>query len=113
MAKTGAEIKAKVMAKVEAAVDKGLGQQAGRLTISDIEALVLDVRQELSEQLTEVLVQPGSEPAVPGPVCSGCGQEMHYKGLKRRYVRTRMGDVQLERAYYYCPRCQRGFFPPG
>jgi hypothetical protein len=115
MGKTRTEIKAEVMAKVEVAVDKGLGQgeQAERLTISDIEELVLHVRQELSEQLTEVLLQPGSEPAVPGPNCSGCGQEMQYKGLKHRYVRTRTGDVQLERAYYYCPGCQRGFFPPG
>jgi len=111
----GAEVKAAVMAKVEEAVDKALakGEQAGRLTLNDIEEVVLRVRAELSEALTEVLVQHAKEPAVPGPSCSGCGREMHYKGKKRRYVRTRTGEVQLERAYYYCDSCQRGFFPPG
>ena len=113
--KSDAEIKAAVMAKVEAAIDQGLkaGGQAGKLTIDDIEDIVIQVRDELSEELTSLWVQPGSEPAVPGPLCSACGKEMHYKGQKRRYIRTRTGEVQLERAYYHCPSCGQGFFPPG
>jgi len=115
MSRSRAEIKAAIMAKIEGLVDQTLeeGERAKRLTINDIEDIVLDVRAELSEQLTEVLVQAGSEAAVPEPACSECGQEMHYKGLKRRYVRMRTGEVQIERAYYYCEGCQRGFFPPG
>jgi len=115
MSRSGAEIKAVIMAKIDGLVDQTLeeGEGAKRLTKNDIEDIVLDVRAELSEQLTEVLVQAGSEAAVPGLACSECGQEMHYKGLKRRYVRTRTGEVQIERAYYYCEGCQRGFFLPG
>ena len=110
-----AEIKAAVMRKVEEAVEKALakGEQAGQLSLNDIEEMVLSVGSELSGELTEVLVQQAKEPAVPGPSCSSCGREMHYNGKKRRYVRTRTGEVQLERAYYYCAGCQRGFFPPG
>ena len=109
------EEKARVMAKMEAAVDRALakGEQGGNLTLSEIEELVLSVGAELSEALTEELVEGRSEELVPGPLCSGCGKEMHYKGKKRRYIRTRTGDIRLERAYYYCEDCQRGFFPPG
>ncbi|MHB8630265.1 MAG: hypothetical protein ACYDEO_29240 [Aggregatilineales bacterium] len=109
-----AEVKAAVMAKLETAVDQAVakGERAERLTLNDIEEMVLSVRAELSEALTEVLVQQAREPAVPGPSCSGCGQAMHSKGKKRRYVRTRTGEVQVERDYYYCDGCQRGFFPP-
>jgi hypothetical protein len=115
MLKSDAEIKAAIMAEVEAAIDKGLQQrkQASDLTIDDIEALVLQVQGKLGEQLTGMWMEAGREPAVPGPKCSVCGQEMHYKGQKRRYIRTRTGEVQLERAYYYCEGCERGFFPPG
>ncbi len=46
-------------------------------------------------------------------VCEACGGQVQNKGKKRREVLHREGTVQLERNYYYCPSCQRGFFPPG
>jgi len=49
----------------------------------------------------------------PGPVCGECGREMHYKGHKKRHIVSSTGEVTLERAYYYCERCRRGYFPPG
>jgi DNA-directed RNA polymerase subunit RPC12/RpoP len=49
----------------------------------------------------------------PGPKCAECGQEMRYKGLKERGLATSVGEIDLERAYFYCPDCRQGFFPPG
>lgn len=115
MPKSGAEVKAQVMAELEAAVDKALAQakKGDGLTITGIEEIVLEIRSEVGQQLTGLLVAQGSEQSVPGPRCATCEQEMHYKGKKRRYVRTRTGEVQVERAHYYCPGCQQGHFPPG
>jgi hypothetical protein len=48
-----------------------------------------------------------------GPCCPECGQEMRYKGQKRVEPQTWMGDVQIERGYYYCDQCKVGVFPPG
>ena len=103
------------MAKLEAMVDKALAERASgeRLTLSTIEDIVMAAREDISEQLTEVLVEAGSGQQVPGACCPACGQEMQYKGQKQRYVRTRTGDIVVERAYYYCAGCHQGLFPPG
>src|SRR5260370_6742100 len=115
MPKSRSEIKAQVMAELEAVVEKALCQgEAGKSqTITSIEDLVLQVRSEISQELTGWMVGQASGPNLPGPRCTKCGQEMHYKGLKRGYIRTRAGEVSPERAYYHCSKCQQGSFPPG
>jgi hypothetical protein len=50
--------------------------------------------------VTTALLESRSGQSVPGPRCPTCGQEMHYKAEKHRYLRTRSGDVEVERAYY-------------
>ena len=114
MRKTGAEIKAELLAKYEALLDEVLREEGTMegLRLTDIEALALDTRAKVGKQVTAALLENRGEPSVPGPSCPGCGQEMHYKGEKHRYLRTRSGDVEVERAYYYCPTCRQGLFPP-
>lgn len=115
MGKSRAEIKAELLAQYETTLDEMLSQgetQAG-LTLTDIENIALRTRAEVGEQVTAALVETQNEPSVPRPRCPNCGQEMRYKGRKHRYLRTRSGEVELERAYYYCPACRRGHFPPG
>jgi hypothetical protein len=115
MPKSRAEIKAQVLAELEVVVDKVLCQaEAGEgQTITRIEEIVLTARSQISQQVTGCLVAQVGGAVVPGPCCAKCGQEMHYKGIKRRYVRTRSGEIQIERAYYHCSKCQQGSFPPG
>ncbi len=113
--KSRAEIKAELLAKYEATLDEMLSQgetQAG-LTLTDIEEMALRTRAQVGEQVTAAFVESQSEAGVPGPRFPSCGQEMRKKGRKHRYLRTRSGDVEMERAYYYCPTCRRGHFPPG
>lgn len=112
MSQSRQAMKAQMMAKMEAAVDKVLAKTEQSLTITDIEELAMEVQKQVGKQLTSLLVAQGSEASVPGPRCEKCQQEMHYKGQKRRYVRTRSGDIEIERAYYYCAECQQGSFPP-
>ena len=47
------------------------------------------------------------------PHCPECEGPLQNKGKKRREIVHREGQVQVERNYYYCPTCKRGFFPPG
>ncbi len=47
------------------------------------------------------------------PSCPACGARMHRKGNKKRYVRTRSGETEIERPYFYCQTCRKGLFPPG
>ncbi len=115
MRKSRAEIKAELLAKYEATLDEMLsqGETHTGLTLTDIEEMALRTRAEVGEQVTATLLETQNEASVPGPRCPSCGQEMRYKGRKHRYLRTRSGEVELERAYYYCPTCRRGHFPPG
>jgi hypothetical protein len=115
MRKSRAEIKGELLAKYEAMLDEVLsqGETKAGLTLTEIEELALRTRAEVGEQVTAALLERRGEQSVPGPCCASCGQEMRYKGRKHRYLRTRSGDVDMERAYYYCPTCRQGYFPPG
>jgi hypothetical protein len=40
-----------------------------------------------------------------------CGREARFKGYRKRFVRTLYGDVEVERSYYRCDHCGRGYIP--
>jgi len=110
------ELKSRMLAEVEVAIDKLLAHKKGaeETTLTEIEQLVLVARQEIGEGLTVALVEESvGVGQMPGPACSECGQEMHYKGLKQKRVVSETGEVEVKRAYYYCETCKAGLFPPG
>ena len=83
-------------------------------TLEELEVEVLQLRQRFGAQLLNTLVRHRElQQPVPGPRCSKCGAEMHYKGEKDRTLPTTLGDLHLERSYYYCSACRQGVFPPG
>jgi hypothetical protein len=108
------DLKAQMMAEAEEAIDKLLAGRSEKesLMLSDIERLVRTAGQQLMERFTQELV--GAEAEEKGTcLCPECGEKAKYKGQKRRHLATETGEVRLERAYHYCPNCQKGFFPPG
>jgi len=71
-------------------------------------------RQELmGELMVQLARQHGSGEVIEGIVCEKCGRLMEYKGEPKRDVEHLEGKAELYRAYYYCPHCEGGFFPPG
>jgi uncharacterized protein UPF0236 len=40
-----------------------------------------------------------------------CGATARYAGRKGKTILTALGAMQLERAYYHCAACRRGFYP--
>ena len=84
-------------------------------SFDDIAAQVTPRRRELIGLWLEQLAkQHGSGAVAEGRVCERCGQPMSYKGEPKREVQHYLeGETQLERAYYYCDRCESGLFPPG
>jgi len=85
-----------------------------RPNLEAMEEVVLRLRHQLGQAMLEVLVegQEAGQPVEP-PRCEECGEPMRNKGGKVRGVESRVGEVELERNYYYCARCRSGFFPPG
>ena len=43
--------------------------------------------------------------------CPECGERAQNKGKKKKEIQHREGAVEVNRAYYYCPSCSKGFFP--
>jgi len=96
-----AELKAKVLRQYEVLLDEVLSRdesQAGQ-TLEAIEEEALHIRSEIGQQVTRALVGLNRGQEVRGPCCERCGREMPYKGRKHRYVQTRSGTVEVERAY--------------
>jgi len=116
MSKKREKIKAKLMKEAEAVIDELLDWHLAteQPDLSQVEGKVLELRQRLSEQMSETVIEnQAAVRPVPGPGCNGCGVEMRYKGLKKNRVSSWVGELKLERGYYYCDQCRTGFFPPG
>ena len=116
MKRTRSEMEAALQARAQKAIDRLLDwhEETDEPTLTQIEDMVLELRRELGEEMTKMIIedQEAVHP-VPGPACSECGEEMHYKGMKETTVETRSGKISQERAYYYCEDCKSGLFPPG
>lgn len=116
MGKSRAELKAKLMKEAERAIDELLDWHVNTVepNLGPVEAKVLELRQRLSEQMSQTVIEAqAAVRPVPGPRCKQCGAEMRYKGLKGLQVSSWVGDLQLDRGYYYCEGCRIGLFPPG
>lgn len=116
MKKSQGELKAELMKAAETTIDKLLAwnEESEQPNLTQIEEIVLELRQQLSQTMTEAVLdsQEAVRP-VPGPCCNSCHQEMRYKGMYPKTVSSWVGEIKLDRAYFYCDRCQRGLFPPG
>ena len=113
---TRAQMKAEMMREAEERINRLLDWQerAEKPTLSQIEDEVLAARRELSEELVRAMLS-GEEAGEPSeaPRCPECGQAMENKGKQPKLVESRVGDLVIERSYYYCAACGVGFFPPG
>ena len=116
MGKKREQQKERLLKEAEAIIDELLNWegQTERPNLSAIEGKVLELRQRLSERMAEEVIrgQAAKQP-VTGPLCPKCGKEMRYKGQKRVRPQSWVGELEIERGYYYCAECQEGFFPPG
>lgn len=116
MGKSRGELKVKLMKEAERAIDDLLDWHVSTVepTLGQVEEKVLTLRQRLSEQMSQAVIEAqAAVRPVPGPRCEQCGAEMRYKGLKELQVSSWVGDLQLDRGYYYCEHCRHGLFPPG
>ena len=93
---------------------KAWRQAHGEVSIDEIIRQVTPQRRGLMGRLvTQLAMAHGDGAEAVGKVCEQCGEALENKGQNEREVLHGEGDSKLKRTYYYCPRCQSGFFPPG
>lgn len=114
MASAKEELKVRLMAEAEAAIERMLEKRSSQehLTITDIERLARRVGQDVMGAISQRLAEEEKAPRTSSE-CPRCGRKMKDKGLKGRTIISETGEVRVERRYYYCAHCQSGIFPPG
>ena len=98
-------------------VDKLYGPQgpAWGTTLTDIEDLLLEVREVLTEKMLDLALahQAIGKDEAPAPyrTCPTCLQPLDCDDTNPRLVQTRAGDATWPEPEGYCSRCRRAFFP--
>ncbi len=98
-------------------VDKLYGPNgpAWGTTLTEIEELLLGIRQVLTEKMLDESLarQAAATDPLPAVVrtCPGCQQPLACDDDNPRLVQTRAGEAEWSEPEGYCPRCRRAFFP--
>ena len=93
-------------------------QDHPRATLTEIEDAVDTELATLRQRIVEAQIDAhalADEVASPDDHrCSACGGRLRSHGTHGRRLTTRQGGaIDLERTYWWCPRCRAGFSPPG
>jgi hypothetical protein len=88
----------------------------GRQTVEDLdlEALELAVRKQvlqLAGTAVEQRLNADTSDERGSRTRCACGQEARLVGRRSKRVQSVLGSLQLQRAYYHCSGCGRGFCP--
>lgn len=113
---TDEEIKARMLAKAEKAIEQGLAERpaAKEMSLRDIEGLAVRVGGEVSAGVQEVLSEEVSQAhSKQEQPCPQCGARMQRRGEHIRRITTEAGTSDLERTYYECAGCGHHFFSTG
>ena len=113
MKQNKAQLKAEFMAEAEELFDEMMEweEQTGKPNLTQIEGIVLELSKRFGAQ--KMLLRQAERQPAERVLCPECGGEMENKGVKANQVETQVGNLKLERDYYYCPKCKQGLFPPG
>jgi hypothetical protein len=86
-------------------------------TLTEIEDVILAVRQVLSEEMLDRALQQQAdtvdERAAPFRACPKCSREVEDDEGELRVLQTRVGEAEWQEPATYCNRCRRSFFPSG
>lgn len=115
MKKSRSQKKAELQEASEQLIERLLDweEKNERPNLTQMEDEILLLRKAFGEELLRVAIE-GQESRQPVEQvrCACCGGKMSNKGGKERDLASRLGEMAIERGYYYCPNCKAGVFPP-
>lgn len=95
-----------------AEIERLVGREAAAAL--DFEALETVVRRQalrFSARVVEQRLNADHSDFTGARWPSSCGQPARYVDRRAKPFQTMLGELRLERAYYYCAACQRAFRP--
>ena len=113
---TNEEIRGRLLAEAEKAIDKVLADRptADKIRLRDIERLAVRAGAEVSAEVQKTLGQEGSQRhSSQEQLCPVGSDRMQRRGQHARQVMTEAGTSRFERAYDVCPGCGHSFFRLG
>ena len=115
MKRTREQMKAALEKKASEVIERLLAwnEQHETPDMTQIEEIVLTLRGEIGLEFANELIMRQEKVGSVTEHCQRCGQEMRHKGKKRKIVESRIGEIVVEREYFYCKACGGGLFPPG
>ena len=83
-------------------------------TFDEIDEYLGRRRRAVLGELLELRLRQGDLGATPeAPRCRRCGKAMEFKGYLPKSVQGLDIGAEISRAYFHCPTCKEGVFPPG
>lgn len=79
--------------------------------INDIEDGMVAIGDAVAREYAVQKLARRMPQSIPPPPCPQCGHASEDRGLHRRGLITRRGEVPIAEAKCYCPKCRRTFFP--
>lgn len=92
--------------------------QHPKATLTEIETVLAQrwavVRAKFMQDMALASEAANLRTAAQSSLCPDCGSPLLSRGLHQREVITQQHQtLHLQRSYAYCPKCQKGLFPPG
>lgn len=84
-------------------------RNSGSLDLEAVEQAIRDAMHRAGAGLLETLLNE-DEPSEARQPC-GCGSQARCAGKRPKKLVTMLGEVAVERSYYHCGRCGKGFAP--
>jgi DNA-directed RNA polymerase subunit RPC12/RpoP len=108
------ELKKSLLAKYEKFLDKMFDDlpSVGEASLSDLERATGDLGAKLVQNTLQSLVSQETEAEEKEVPCPDCGGKSHRRGKKGKQVISSQGEIEIERQYYLCANCKKGFFFP-
>ena len=83
-------------------------------TFDEMEEQLGRRRRAVLGELLELRLRQDNLGATPeAPRCKGCGHRTVFKGYVAKSVQGLDVEAEISRAYFHCPTCKVGLFPPG
>jgi hypothetical protein len=93
---------------------KKLSMESAGKSFEELSDLVRREGQAVTRALLGAVVRSrgAKEAAARTHVCEECGRTLaRQRQLHRRTLESRHGEIEIERPYFYCRHCQRGYHP--